>query len=398
MLTQEELLRLMADLENDRVERTTSEKKSDKHCRAICAFANDFPRHGRPGYLLVGVTDDGKPSGLQVTDQLLQNLAANRDNGRIQPLPALSVARFVLDGGEVAVVEVQPSDIPPVRYDGRIHIRVGPRRAIASEQEERMLVERRVAGTKPFDLRPCRGAGKGDLVMDLFMQYRLQAVAADVIEENHRPLDLQLASLSLYDLDVDAPTHAGMLLLGKDVRRWLPGAYIQFVRFDGLHLADDPLDEKVIDGDLLTVLREADSLIKLQTTARPTPVSAAREKTVWNVPPFALRELLMNAIMHRDYEASAPVRFYWFDDHVEIQSPGGLYGVATPENFPRQNSYRNPTIAGAMKTLGYVNTFGHGVERAQRVLAQNGNAPATFEFQDTFILAKVGFLTGGASS
>lgn len=228
-----------------------------------------------------------------------------------------------------------------------------------------------------------------DLVMDLFTQYRAQAVAPDVVEENHRPLELQLASLSLYDIDAQAPTHAGLLLLGKNVRRWLPGAYIQFVRFDGSSLADDPRDEKVLDGDLLTVLRELEGLIKLQTTGRPVPVSALREKVVWDHPPLAVREIVMNAIMHRDYETIAPVRFYWFDDHIEIQSPGGLYGAATPENFPRQNAYRNPVIAAAMKALGYVNTFGHGIERAQRILADNGNPPAEFELQDMFILAKL---------
>jgi ATP-dependent DNA helicase RecG len=389
MLTEEELRRLMADLESDRVERTTSTNKTDKHCRAICAFANDFPDHRKPGYLLVGVEDDGRPSGLDVTDQLLQNLAAHRDNGRIQPLPAMSVARFVLEGGQVAVVEVQPSDIPPVRYDGRIHIRIGPRRGIASEQEERILIERRVSGLKTFDLRPCRGASMADLAMDSFFQYRAQAVAPDVVEENHRSTELQMASLSLVDPNAQVPTHAGMLLLGKEVRRWLPGAYVQFVRFDGCSLADDARDEKSIDGDLLTVLRELDGLIKLQTTGHPTPVSAAREKMVWDYPPFAVRELVMNAVMHRDYEAIAPIRFYWFDDHIEIQNPGGLYGAATRANFPRQNAYRNPIIAGAMKAFGFVNTYGHGVLRAQRILAENGNPPAEFEFQDTFVLAKL---------
>jgi ATP-dependent DNA helicase RecG len=389
MLTEDELRRLMTDLESDRVERTTSTNKTDKHCRAICAFANDLPAHRKPGYLLVGIDDDGRLSGLEVTDQLLQNLAAHRDNGRIQPLPAMTVARFVLEEGQVAVVEVQPSDIPPVRYDGRIHIRVGPRRGIASEQEERILVERRTSGFKTFDLRPCRGASMADLVMDLFFQYRAHTVAPDVVDENHRSTELQMASLSLYEPHAQAPTYAGMLLLGKEARRWLPSAYVQFVRFDGCSLADDPRDEKVIDGDLLTVLRELDGLIKLQTTGHPTPVSALREKMVWDYPPFAVRELVMNAVMHRDYEAISPVRFYWFDDHIEIQNPGGLYGAATRDNFPQQNAYRNPIIAGAMKAFGFVNTYGHGVLRAQRILAQNGNPPAEFEFQDTFVLAKL---------
>lgn len=95
----------------------------------------------------------------------------------------------------------------------------------------------------------------------------------------------------------------------------------------------------------------------------------------------------MNAVMHRDYEATAPIRFYWFADRIEIQNPGSLYGEASRENFPRQNAYRNPVVAEAMKTLGYVNRYGSGVERAQEAPKTNGNPPAAFCFEDTYFLA-----------
>ena len=98
----------------------------------------------------------------------------------------------------------------------------------------------------------------------------------------------------------------------------------------------------------------------------------------------------MNAVMHRDYQSNAPIRFYWFSDHIEIQNPGGLYGAVTPETFPRQNDYRNPKLAEAMKTLGYVNTFGRGIARVQRLLAENENPEAEFDVrQPTFFLAIV---------
>lgn len=95
----------------------------------------------------------------------------------------------------------------------------------------------------------------------------------------------------------------------------------------------------------------------------------------------------MNAVMHRGYEGStAPIRFYWFSNHVEIQSPGGLFGEVTPQNFPSQNAYRNPVIAEAMKTLGFANRFGRGVIRAQSALEKNGNSTAEFNFQSAYIL------------
>ncbi len=93
MLTDQELQTLMADLESDRVERTVSTSDTDKFAEAICAFSNDFPSHRKPGYLLIGVDNHGRPSGLQVTDQLLQNLAGIRADGNIQPLPAMTVQK-----------------------------------------------------------------------------------------------------------------------------------------------------------------------------------------------------------------------------------------------------------------------------------------------------------------
>jgi ATP-dependent DNA helicase RecG len=118
-------------------------------------------------------------------------------------------------------------------------------------------------------------------------------------------------------------------------------------------------------------------------------VSGLEERLLQNYPEWALRELLMNAVMHRNYESNTPVRFYVFSDHIEIQSPGGLYGEATPANFPMRNSYRNPIIAEAMKSLGFVNRFGYGVQRAQALLKENGNPPAEFVFEDQIVLVKV---------
>lgn len=88
----------------------------------------------------------------------------------------------------------------------------------------------------------------------------------------------------------------------------------------------------------------------------------------------------MNSVMHRDYETNAPVLFYEYDDRIEVQNPGGLYGKASPANFPNVSDYRNPFIAEAMKVLGYVNRFSRGIYRVQKELAENGNGEASFDF------------------
>lgn len=389
MLTEDQLMGLLADLEADHIERTASVSNTEKFCQAICAFANDLPNHRRPGYLLVGVKDNGALAGLSVTDELLKNLGGIRSDGNILPQPLISVAKFSLTGGEVAVVEVQPSDLPPVRYKGRIYVRVGPRKAIANEQEERVLSERRVARARSFDARPCAEAAIDDVALGQFDAYRREAIDPETIAANHRPIEQQLASLRLYDPECGRPTHAGILLFGKNPRFFLPGAYVQYLKLPGRDLTDLPEDQAEISGDLHSVLRELEGRLKLliQTSMRAT--SALGEKLLPDYPEWALRELLMNAAMHRNYDSNTPIRFYAFSDHIEIQSPGGLYGEATPENFPTRNSYRNPIIAEAMKSLGFVNRFGYGVQRAQTLLAKNGNRPAEFEFDEHSVLVKI---------
>ena len=84
----------------------------------MCAFANDLPDHRRPGVVLVGADDAGNLTGLEITDQLLLQLADIKTDGNIVPPPTLTVAKRVLGSRAVAVVTVLPSDSPPVRYRG----------------------------------------------------------------------------------------------------------------------------------------------------------------------------------------------------------------------------------------------------------------------------------------
>ena len=388
MISEAELLKLLTEIESFRVERTISVDKTDKFAQAICAFANDMAASGLPGYLLIGADDKtGAPSGLQVTDQLLQNLASLAANGNILPAPALMAIRMTLSSGlgDIAVVEVQPSSLPPVRYKGQAWIRRGPAKGIANEAEETLLIERRTAAAKTFDAQPCAGASLSDLALDLFTTtYRPQAIDAEIIAENQRPIENQLASLRFFDLGRNLPTYAGLILFAKDLLGWLPNAFVQYVHFDGPNMGADVISEKHFQGDLLSVVRDLNAWVGLVTSTHPVRSSPLEERMVADFPEPAVRELLMNAVLHRSYEAASPIHFYQFSDRIEIQNPGPLYGVARPENFPHQTAYRNPVIAEAMKTIGAVNRYGRGVERAQIALTKNGSPPAEFEFGDTF--------------
>ena len=380
MISSEHIKRLIADPESDCIERTMSTSNTDKFAEAICAFANDLPNHKTPGYLILGVEDNGNVKGIRVTDELLKNVTAIRTDGNIQPQPSMTVEKVDVDGKSVVVVEVQPADYPPVRYKGRVWVRIGPRRSIANEADERILLEKRNANTASFDASPCLGTTIDDLDTRSFrFGYLPMAYDDDYIMSDKRNVKIQMQSLGFYDMRFDCPTYAGIVMFGKEVERILPGAYIQYVKFRGRSRASDIDNEYKFAGNLFSLLPRLDTFIETAISGkRPVPVSALREEKASDYPHWAIREILMNACCHRAYDSNGPIQFYQYEDRIEVLNHGGLYGRANAQNFPYVNDYRNAVIAEAMKVMGYVNRFSRGVLRMEEELKNNGNGKPTF--------------------
>ncbi len=392
MLSNQELEKILNRGESDHVEFTESVKDLDKLQKAICAFANDLPNHKSPGFVFIGIMDDGSSADLTIDDELLQKLGGLRSDGKILPFPRMEVDKRVLNLGEVAVIQVEPSDNPPVKADGRCWIRVGPRRAQASAEEERWLTEKRRWGNMPYDMQGVIGASvESDLGMRQFEhEYLPTAISPEVLQENDRKLEAQLQALRMTTHD-GTPTVTAILILGKDLLNWFPGAYIQFVRYAGNEVTDPILDQKEIHGTLPEQLHKLEQILKANIR-NALNTSGDRHIEKPDYPLDALRELTRNAIIHRNYENSnTPVKVHWFADKVEIISPGSVYGAVTRDNFGQQGTtaYRNPTIAEAMKNMGYMQRFGIGIATARKALEQNGNPPLEFDVQDTFIFTKI---------
>ena len=189
----------------------------------------------------------------------------------------------------------------------------------------------------------------------------------------------QLAAIHLYDIVHDCPTNAAIVLFGINASFFLHGCYVQYVHFAGEDTGSEILNERQMRGSLCSILPKLESFVKdAIVTSRPMPVSMLREQIVFNYPELALRELLMNACMHRDYQSNMPIRIYQFINRIEILNAGGLYGEARPENFPTVNDYRNPIIAEAMRGMKYVNMFNRGIQRVKNMLRENGNPDPIF--------------------
>ena len=383
--TDKELLDIIKIGESDRVEfkESLSGGAPDKIREAICAFANDLAGHDKPGFVFVGVKDDRTIGDLAITDTLLRQLADMKTDGNVLPPPSLIVQKRILQDREVAVVIVQPSSSPPVRCKGVIHIRTGPRRGIATAQDERILNEKRRYGDRPFDLQPVSVATLSDLNLFQFEhEYLPQAFERAILEANERSLEERLAAAKMIaSADDPVPTALGILVLGKRTLDHLPGAYLQFLRLAGNELTAPISDEETISGAITDVLRRLDEKLNGHNRTAVDFTSGPVEKRVSTYPVPALQQIARNAIMHRSYEGNhAPTRVYWYDDRIEILSPGGVFGSVTVDSFgqPGITSYRNPNLAEAMRNLGFVQRYGIGIPLANQLLRQAGHPEMEF--------------------
>lgn len=391
-LTDDQLVALLDDVESDLVERKRAwaGDAPEKARQAVCAFANDLPNHAAPGVLFIGAQDDGTAFELDVSDRLLQTLSDIKTDGRIVPPPTLTVQKRIVKGAPMAVVTVWPADAPPVSFDGRTWIRIGPRRGRASAQDERVLNEKRRFRDLHFEAHPVFAATLAELSRSTFEQdYLPNAFAADVLLSNARSLEQRMASCGMVaSAEEPIPTVLGLLVLGVTPRTWVAGDYIQFLRIRGSKITDPVIDEAEIDGTIAAMLRQLDEKLNAHITTSVDFTSQDREVRVSPYPMVALQQLARNAVMHRTYEnTNTPVRIYWFDDRIEILNPGGPYGSVTAQNFgtPGFSDYRNPQLAAAFKVLGYAQRFGAGIAIARQALERNDNPPAKFEVEQNFV-------------
>ena len=387
-----ELEAMLTDPESDLVERKESlaGDAPNRIREAVCAFANDLPDHRRPGVVFVGADDGGRPTGLPVTDQLLLQLADVNTDGNIVPPPTMTVEKRILAGVPVAVVLVWPSDTPPVRLRGRTWIRVGPRRASATLQDERILNEKRRYRDPHFDAIPVPTATIGDLDLRRFEEeYLPLAVDAATLRQNDRSVEQRLAAMKMVgSADSPTPTIAGLIVLGKNPRDFLPGAYVQFLRIAGSGLSDPVADATLCDGPLMGLIDRLDAKLDAHNRVAVDFTSGPRELRTWTYARGALQQLTLNAIMHRTYEGTnSPVHVYWFDDRIEINSPGGPYGAVTHTNFgsPGLVDYRNPSLAESMRVLGLVQRYGAGIPNARRLLRDNDQPEPEFRVEENWI-------------
>ncbi len=338
---------------------------------ALVAFANSSG-----GQLLLGVDDEGRISGIDDPDAVMQqvdNIAYNN----CEPPLTISQERVVLEEGMVViVVTVARGEQRPYRTSSGIYyIRTGAGRRQATRQELLRLFQ--AAESLYYDETPIYRATVDDLdrraIQSFFEETR--GFSWDLIGLTFEQVLVNLR-LAQWVEDVLRPTLAGIVVFGYRPQQFVPHAYISALRIPGISLANDPSDQKRVEGPALDLLEDSMRFLYIHLPV-PHRIKNLEPEAQPELPAVALREVLINALAHRDYTIQGPVRLLIFDDRVEVRSPGQLPNSITLESLSLGvHVLRNPTIYNFFLRLGMVTDAGSGILRViSRMREETGRSP-----------------------
>ncbi len=334
----------------------------------LAAFAN-----GAGGTLLLGLSERGRPKGLAdpeaALDQAIQ-AALSCDPPLIIPLPRL----VQLDSKTLLVVEV-PAGLPHVYQAGQHYpIREGSRNVNLSTRRLRRLML--IRGQMNFERLPAAGAQIDNLDRPRVEQYvaAVPGLAYDAIEEAL----VKRACLVKNKAGQLVPTHAGILLFGRDPTRFIPSAEIVVVRYTGLQMSDSFIRED-IRGPLPDQVRRAEAFV-VSNLERSFRLEGLARSEQLAFPLDAVREIIVNAVAHRAYDLGGDnIRIFIFADRLECYSPGRLPGHVTVDNILTERFSRNEAIVQVLSDLGFIERLGYGIDRIVRRMAEEGLPPPRFE-------------------
>ena len=342
------------------------ERPDKSLARELVAFAN-----ASGGRIFVGVADDGRIEGVQDENRLrsqIQDVARNCD----PPIPmSLSMVENVL------VIEIPESGNKPHACSDGFFMRIGANCQKMSRDEVFSMGIR--SGKLRFDEQVCQEFDlNSDVDVDKVQAYLESAGLSTDLELNDALANLEV--LSNHDGN-SVMTNAGILFFAENPQRFLKSATVVCALYQG-HDKARILDRKAFNGGILANVRDAVNYILQHIDVRYDITSLERTE-VPQYPEAAIREAVVNAIMHRDYyDASGDTMIEMFQDRIMVSNPGGLVPWLRPEDFGKYSRTRNRVVASLLMRTSYAEKMGTGILRINGALVEAGLSEAEFSFDE----------------
>ena len=400
-MTKTELLQFIQNGENSGVEFKRDIIDNRSLARELVAFVN-FDG----GRVLLGVDDDGTICGVTRPNLEEWVMTACRDKIRPEVIPYFEIIRDVEPGRHVAVVQVDAGwTAHHVWHDNHrtYYIRVGTQSREASPEELERLFQQR--GSLRAEIRPVSGTSIADLDLrrleDYFVNVREQTAPAE--DDTEAWQRLLVNTDFLIEEDGRRPASvAGLLLFGLNVNRFLPQAGIDAAAYPGGEKEYAAIERAALRGPVTPLRTKRGKIVEsglvedaIAFVRRNTRVVAhleggARRKETRAYPDEAVREAIVNALVHRDYLlSSTDIELSIYEDRLEVISPGRLPNGITPERMKTGcRAARNQLLKDVMRDYGYLEHMGMGVPRkiVRGMLEHNGTEPDLIEDGERFIV------------
>ncbi|WP_122893474.1 RNA-binding domain-containing protein [Arcobacter peruensis] len=329
----------------------------------LMAFSN-----AEGGTLIIGVDDKTNDIiGLNDEDiHRLNQLLGNAIRDKVKPLIYPIVEIKLIDSKKILVIEVNKGINKPYDVDGVYYTKAGSdKRQVSQEELRRLFAESK----KLFaDEEIVNGTDIGDLNIHVFENYLKKFDASLFQEYENKDLDLKTLLQNSDIMRNDNLTIAGNLIFGKDPQKYNKSFYIDCCYFDGNDIdVTNYIDEKRVYGTFETLYEDSLRFLKANLQSRQQEEDF-NSSGVLEIDEIVLSELIINTLIHRDYQINAPIQIFMFHNRIEIISPGKLFNSLTVEKIKLGNTIRrNQTLDRICNVVLPYTGRGSGIRRVIKI-------------------------------
>jgi ATP-dependent DNA helicase RecG len=341
----------------------------------VCAFAN-----AAGGVLLLGVNDNNQVKGIHI-DNAKRSAIQNSLN-EITPTLYCSLQTVDFEGFTIGVIEVPSGSKKPYVLSGAIYVRIGPNtQKLTTAEQMRDFFQQ--ADRIYFDEVPCSGFNPSTMVDEDFLTiFKGEAHLSGAV-----PHGQVYNSLKLYAED-ESFKNGAVLFFGKNPEQLLDKALVRCIAFEG----EDKrfiIDDKLFGGNLYNQYLQAMQWLrgKLNIRYDIEGQGAGPRKEIWEIPETVFKEVIINALSHRDYyDRGAIIHIEVYTDRVEITNPGGLVSAIPTAEFGSRSHSRNPLIFGLFARMHLVEQIGSGISRIRQLMAEAELPAPVFHKDGLFVV------------